>query len=141
MNTKLGSLIHFRSWRMNVSVSPRTSLPKQARLKAGLAVAYPKLLAWAQEPHPKIPFSTLLLLRRCCPQCAVVSMCGVLQSVALSWRLRGHGGGASRRLVYRAAGPQLRGGRLPPAPQCPMASRSQLLCRPSNLTSPKAFNC
>jgi len=64
-------------------------------------------------------------------------VCGVLPSVYLSWRPRGHGGGSGRRLVYRAAVPQPGGGRPPPAPRCPMASCAQLLCRPSCLPLPK----
>jgi len=112
-------------------LSPWTNTQLYARLKVGLSDA----------SFPKISCS-FLLLPRCCrlPVCRMRE-CVLCRFAFLSWRQRGHGGGCGRRLGHRAATPQLRGGRPPPAPQCPMASRSQLLCCPSNLTSPTSPIC
>jgi len=120
--------------------NPRNCTFPIARPKVGLAVVYNRLLACTDNvasqglltpPSPSAPPPSSV-----CRWCR----CGVLPCVHLSWRQRGHGGGAGRRLVHRAARPQLRGGRPPPAPQCPMTSRSQLLCCPSVLTSPQSSN-
>jgi hypothetical protein len=119
-------------------LTPWTSTQSKARLKVGLSDGT-NGATW--ESLPIISCSFLLLPRSCrFPECRMRE-CVVCRSAFLSWRQRGHGGGFGRRLGHRAAKPQLRGGRPPPAPQCPMASRSQLLCCPSYLTSPASPIC
>ena len=112
--------------------NPRKMVPKsQAEGQRGNRQTAWKTKLIFPRSSPSFP-----LLPRCCRPpsavCVRVECCWAF----LSWRQWGHGGGTGRRLGHRAARPQLRGGRPPPAPQCPMASRSQLLCRPSFLTSP-----